>query len=140
MTFTPGALGVHVAQVNITHNATGSPSTVSVQGNGVGTPPVLVMAGDTAATAIPFGTRRIGTTRTQNVTVTNQGPGPLLIDAINVIQPITGPSQFTATRGTCTAPVAVGRSCRLSVTYHADSPREDGDSATLGGQQRGQRE
>jgi Ca2+-binding RTX toxin-like protein len=122
VTFTPGTLGAHVAEVRISHNATGSPAIVSVQGNGVSTPPVLLMAGDTAATAIPFGTRRIGTTRTQSVTVTNQGPGPLVIDAVNVVQPEAGPSQFTATRGTCTAAVAVGRSCRLSVTFTPTDP------------------
>jgi Ca2+-binding RTX toxin-like protein len=106
--FTPTTTGVKSASLSIAHNAVGSPSIVALTGTGQ-TPvarPVMVIPETT-----DFGTRRIGTSRTQSIRVTNNGPGVLSITSVSATSP------FTATRGNCPANLAVGRSCNLSATF-----------------------
>ncbi len=67
----------------------------------------------TLPATLDFGARRINTNRTQNVRVTNTGTTPLTISSVTT----TGAAFINPVLGTCTTPVAVGRSCRLSVTF-----------------------
>ena len=88
----------------------GSPGSVALTGTGVAPP--AVVGPDATVTNTDFGRRRIGTTRTQTVRVTNNGPGNLTVTGAT----FTGPFQL-ANLGTCAAPVAAGRRCTLNVTY-----------------------
>ena len=65
-----------------------------------------------APATVAFGTRRVGTTRTINVPITNNGPGVLNIGTVSIV---SGP--FTVARGTCGATLAAGRTCKLLVTF-----------------------
>lgn len=107
--FAPTTTGGKSAAVVIAHNAAGSPSIVTLGGTGVAAPvagPTITLPANTN-----FGTRRVGTVRTQTVTVSNLGPGVLTITSASTSAP------FTVTLGTCAAPVAAGRTCKLSVTF-----------------------
>ena len=107
VTFSPVAGGIQAGQITVAHNGAGGSSVVTVVGNGVvAQQPILTMPA-----SVNFGTRRVGTIRSQDVRITNQGPGPLLISSVSA----TGP--FTVTLGNCLASLPVGRSCKLSVTF-----------------------
>ena len=111
VTFAPTTAGAKTGSVSITHNSNnvpGTTTTVTLGGNGGGAVlPVLTMPANVA-----FGAQRVNQNRTISVTVQNQGPGALLITAVN-----TSGGAFTATRGTCPVSLAAGRSCKLSVTF-----------------------
>ena len=110
VTFTPNAVRGFAATLEIAHDAAGSPGSVALTGTGVAPPTVV---GPTAAvTDTDFGRRRTGTTRTQTVRVTNNGPGALTVTGATFTGPFT-----LANLGTCAAPVAAGRRCTLNVTY-----------------------
>jgi Ca2+-binding RTX toxin-like protein len=105
--FAPTTVGAKSAQVDITHNAAGSPSSVTLSGTGVAlVGPTISIPANTA-----FGTRRVGTTRIQTIRVTNLGPGTLVITSATTSAP------FIVNLGTCAAPVAAGRTCRLIVAF-----------------------
>ena len=108
--FAPGNVTtVRTATLSIAHNAAGSPATVALSGQGQVAPPVMV----TPAT-VAFGNRVVGTTRTVNVRVSNNGPGNLVF-AANPLSLPAGP--YTATMGNCPTTLAAGRSCNLSVSF-----------------------
>ncbi|MBK8638446.1 MAG: choice-of-anchor D domain-containing protein [Chromatiaceae bacterium] len=67
----------------------------------------------TLPATLNFGARRINTNRTQNVRVTNTGTAPLTISSVTT----TGAAFINPVLGTCATPLAVGRTCRLSVTF-----------------------
>ena len=111
VTFAPATAGAKTATVGITHNSNNAPGTVSnvtLNGNGVApTSPTAAMPATLA-----FGAQRINANRTNTLTVTNQGPGALVITSVT-----TSGAPFTATRGNCPASLAAGRSCKLDITY-----------------------
>jgi HYDIN/CFA65/VesB-like, Ig-like domain len=73
-----------------------------------------VAAAPTASIAgIAFGAKAAGSTTTKDATVTNTGTAPLTVSAVG----ISGSSALTATRGTCTAAIAPGKTCKLSVSF-----------------------
>ena len=112
--FRPTTTATVTAQLSVTHNAPGSPTLITLTGQGR-TPvvqPVITLPATT-----DFGRRARGTTRTQNVRVQNNGPGALLFAAVN---PVRTTGAFTATLGNCPvapATLAAGRSCSLSVSF-----------------------
>ena len=111
VTFVPSSAGAKTATVGITHNSNNAPGTltnVSLTGTGVApTSPTVAMPATLA-----FGAQRINANRTVTLTVTNQGPGALVITSVN-----TSGAPFTATRGNCPASLAAGRNCKLNVTF-----------------------
>jgi hypothetical protein len=109
VTFRPTSTGGKTASVSIAHTAgnTASPIVVGLTGTGVAAAPTASIAG------IAFGARAAGSTTTKDATVTNTGTAPLTVSAVG----ISGSSAFTATRGTCTAAIAPGRTCKLSVSF-----------------------
>lgn len=106
--FLPATLGARTASLSITHNAAGSPSTVSLSGTAV---PALTTF-SLQAGPIAFGIKRVGTNTIKTVLVTNTGANPLFITSASAPAPFASVSL-----GTCTAAVAVGRTCKLSVTF-----------------------
>jgi hypothetical protein len=78
----------------------------------------VVAAGGTGAVAsmaatLDFNNRRINTNTTRSVRVTNTGTAPLTITSVTT----SGAPFINPVLGTCAAPVAVGRSCTISVTF-----------------------
>ena len=111
ITFTPTATGSRPGTLTITDNASGSPQTVTLTGNGVA--PVAVVA----PSSLTFSNQPVGTTSaSQTVTLTNTGTAPLTLDSVSA----TGDFSFT---NNCGATVAVNSSCTIDVTF---SPKSSG--------------
>ncbi len=111
VTFAPATAGAKTATVGITHNSNNAPGTVSnVALNGTGVAPTSPRVAMPATLA--FGAQRINANKTVTLTVTNQGPGALVITSVT-----TSGAPFTATRGNCPASLAAGRNCKLDITY-----------------------
>ena len=111
VTFAPSSTGAKAATVTITHNSNnvlGATSTVNLTGTGVAptSPRVAIPA------TLAFGAQRINANRTNTLTVTNQGPGALLITSVS-----TSGGVFTADRGNCPVSLAAGRNCKVNVTF-----------------------
>ncbi len=78
ITFTPGGLTTRSATLTITHNATGSPTPVTL--TGVGVAPSVKLS----TTSLTFGSQNVGATSApQGVTVTNQGTANLVITSLS---------------------------------------------------------
>ena len=96
-------------------------------GTGNGPLPAVV----TPAAAL-FGNVPVGAAGKAPVTVTNPGPGPMLLNAIKIGGPIASASQFTVNPGDCPVGgggLAAGKSCTANVTFR---PTEQGtQNATL---------
>jgi len=76
ITFSPTAVGAQLGSVIFTHDATGSPDTVAVTGNGV------APGWSVSPTSIPFGNVLVGASKMDSVTVTNTGTSALNISAV----------------------------------------------------------
>lgn len=100
--FSPSSIGMKTASVLIEHDAVGSPSTISLSGEGAAVPSISV-----STSSLTFGGQLINATATaQVVTITNTGNAGLSISGIS----ITGAeaAQFAQTN-TCTASLAPDR-------------------------------
>jgi Abnormal spindle-like microcephaly-assoc'd, ASPM-SPD-2-Hydin len=113
VTFKPGATGARSGSLAIAHNATGSPSSVSLSGTGASapTPAVSLSSGTIALGSVQVG----ATSAAQSVTLTNTGTAALTISGITLGG--TNAGDFART-GTCAAgSVAAGASCTLTATF-----------------------
>jgi hypothetical protein len=110
--FRPTSTGLKNASVSIASNV-GSPISVEMSGTGVVASTTATLP--TNVTIGGGGGVRVGASVTVNVRVRNTGTNPLVITAANTIAP------FSATLGTCTTPVAPGRTCNLLVTFRPTS-------------------
>ncbi|MBU6378578.1 MAG: choice-of-anchor D domain-containing protein, partial [Gammaproteobacteria bacterium] len=115
LTFTPTSTGAKSATLSIAHNATGSPSSVSL--TGTGTAPTVSVS----PTGVSFGNQLVNTTSDgQTITITNSGTGPLTfgsgggLGAITLTGPDAGQFTRTTSCGTTLAPSA---SCDVQVTF-----------------------
>ena len=110
VTFLTGATAgvTSSASLAIAHNAAGSPTSVPLSGTSVA--PLTTFS--LPAGPIAFGRRAINTNLIKTVLVTNTGANPLFVTSANAAAPFA-----TVTLGTCTAPVAAGRTCKLNVTF-----------------------
>jgi hypothetical protein len=129
VSFAPTAVGARTANVTITDNATGSPHTVALSGNGVA--PAAPGVSLTPA-SLAFGDQVVGTaSAAQTVTLTNTGNAALSISGLAVAGANAG--DFTR-GGTCAAPgtVAAGASCTITATFGptATGPRTASISIT----------
>jgi hypothetical protein len=106
VSFRPSIAGAESATLSISHNATGSPSTVGLSGTGV-VPAVLSVAG-----SLDFGPQRINTNTTKMLFVSNTGTATLVFGGISTSTPF-----FTVSMGSCPASLAPGKSCKISVTF-----------------------
>ena len=111
--FAPGAsTAARTATLNIAHNAAGTPTAVTLTGQGQAPAAQAVI---TLPATTDFGLRRVGTVRTQSVRLANTGNAPLTIGTVT-----TNTARFTVTLGNCPvapATLAAGRSCNLSVSF-----------------------
>ncbi len=106
ITFTPSAVGANTDSLVITHNASGSPTSYSVQGTGVApnfgiTPPNL-----------NFGNVAIGSNAVLQATVNNSGTSDLVISNIT-----SSDGQFTFTPNTFPITIIPGGSQILAITF-----------------------
>jgi uncharacterized protein (DUF2141 family) len=110
ISFTPGAIGPLNGTLTITDSAPGSPHSVPLSGTGTEV--------QLSATSIRFGCEYLPgpngpiyfCTGPQVVTVTNVGATSLVFTGIAVTGPVTQTN-------TCVAPLALGQSCKITVTW-----------------------
>lgn len=108
ITFRPQAVGPLTGAIVVTSNASGSPHTLALSGNGASlTAPEIVIA----PSAFAFGTLRTARTATLVGRLNNTGAAPLLISQIQA----TG-AFFTQTNN-CPSTIPVGGVCDITVTY-----------------------
>jgi len=119
VTFTPTALGVQRASIEISDNAvTGSPQYISLVGStsSVGITPALVA----------FGNQQVGvSSAAQPVTITNVGSGAMTITAVTT----SGP--FTQTNDCTTAPLVPTANCTVNVAFAPIAPGPDIGALTI---------
>jgi hypothetical protein len=111
ITFTPSISGVETATLSVSDSDASSPQTVQLTGTGTGSASPVFL---TPAT-VNFGNQGIGTaSAAQTVTLKNNSKAAVT----NIAVSITGvaASDFAQTN-TCTATLAAGGSCTISVTF-----------------------
>jgi len=108
--FTPTAAGPYSATLNITDNATGSPQTVTLSGNG-NAPTVML-----STTGLSFPSTKVGSTSTLPVTVTNTGTSNLTVSVIS--NSGTNPTDFTHTSNCGGHPITPGNYCTIQVIFN----------------------
>jgi Animal haem peroxidase/Abnormal spindle-like microcephaly-assoc'd, ASPM-SPD-2-Hydin/RTX calcium-binding nonapeptide repeat (4 copies) len=108
VSFSPTSNGLKSAFVEITHNAAGVPSPLSVPVSGTGTSPIAVVVPDT----FNFGNRNVGSTTTTPINLTNSGNVTLAISSIQV----TG-TDFSRVPGGCGTTLAAGVTCSIQVRF-----------------------
>ena len=106
-----GTAGSRSGSLNIGHNATGSPGSVSLRGTATAaTAPVAALTASLA-----FGSVNVGTTSTaQMATLSNTGTAALVLGTLT-----TGSTEFAVSGGTCAAggSVAAGGSCSINLAF-----------------------
>jgi hypothetical protein len=113
VTFTPTAVGTRSGTLTIVDNASNSPQTVGLTGNGV-----LVLDSVLPGT-LAFGSQVLGTTTAaQTVTVKNIDPAQTLI--ISSTPVVTG--DFALGVNTCITLLLPGQSCTIGVTFTPTVP------------------
>jgi mono/diheme cytochrome c family protein len=119
--FTPASIGSRSASLSITHNAAGSPLSLSLGGSGVAAPlPVAVWLGGITSMSLPAATVGASAT-TSTITLVNNGPGALALRQMG----FTGAqaSEFAVQGGSCAvgSTVAVGGSCSVVLSFQPSS-------------------
>ena len=112
VSFTPAAVGSRSAQLQMSDNAAGSPQVVALVGTGVAvsTPAVTL-----TPAVLNFGDQNVGAASpTMAVTLDNTGSSALSISSIAISG--TNAADFGQTN-TCTASLAAGASCSISVVF-----------------------
>jgi Abnormal spindle-like microcephaly-assoc'd, ASPM-SPD-2-Hydin len=118
--FTPSKTGSRTSTVSISDNATGSPQSVALSGTGVAPTVTLSPA------SLSFGGVLVGkSSATQSVTVSNSGTAPLTVSDFDT----TG--DFSQTNNCTAAPVPVGSSCTITVTFSPTAAWSRGGSIAI---------
>lgn len=108
ITFRPLSVGALAGAIEVRSNAPGSPHTISLAGNGVSLAlPEIALA----PANLSFGAQAVGASVTHAMTLTNAGGTALQISSISVS------GSFFTQANDCPASLAVGSSCRITVTY-----------------------
>ena len=106
-----GTTGTRTGALSITHNATGSPGSVSLSGNAT----AAAAAAASLTSSLAFGSVNVGTASTaQTATLSNTGNATLTLGTLS-----TGSTEFTVTGGTCAAggSVAAAGSCTVIIGF-----------------------
>ncbi len=115
ITFTPTAVGAATATVTLTDNAAGSPQTVTL--NGTGTAAAAPALSFSTLTA--FNANAGSTSAPQTLTVTNTGTASVTFSTI-ALGGANG-SAFNFAGNSCTAVLAPGASCSITLTFLAST-------------------
>jgi hypothetical protein len=107
--FTPGAPDVRTGALTISDNAPGSPHSLALMGVGTGT---LVTGPSLSVNprSLSFGFMGLGTSATQNVSISNVGVGDLTITGI-------GTEGDFSEADACRGRLAAGSACSIAVTF-----------------------
>jgi Abnormal spindle-like microcephaly-assoc'd, ASPM-SPD-2-Hydin/Beta-propeller repeat len=116
--FDPQAPGPVSATLSISDNASGSPQSVALSGNG-GTSGISM-----SPASLNFATQTVGTSASQKVTVSNTGD--IAISLVITVVPNT--DDFAEQDGCQSAPLAGGKSCFITVTF---DPSQAGNRSAL---------
>lgn len=128
VTFAPSAIGTRSGTVTLTSNAPSSPIVLNMTGNGIAVPRLRI-----SPARIDFGAVGVGgTSPAQSVSISNPGTGPLNISAFNIASP------FALASNGCTAVLAPGASCTLSVRASPVAPGITTGTLQLGSDAPGQ--
>jgi hypothetical protein len=125
VTFTPSRSGTRQATLVISHNAAGSPTTVTVHGVGVAPAPSICLS----SSSINFGSLVVTSTSTvQSLTITNCGTAPLVISGVTITAGNAG--DFIIVSDPCTrGSIPTGSTCVVGLEF---APSDGGArSATL---------
>lgn len=105
VTFSPTVTGARSGTLSVTDNASGSPQTASLSGNGI------APAASLSPFSLSFGNQLVATTSAaQTVTLSNTGTAPLSLSNIGV----TGDYAQT---NNCGVSLAAGASCSINVSF-----------------------
>jgi len=107
VTFLPTALQTYNGAITITHNASGSPSAVTVTGEGIPTPVPIF---NVDPTTLPFGSVTIGNSSTLSFRIENIGTANLEVTNITSNQPAFTVNMTSAT-------IAPGNDQNVEVTF-----------------------
>jgi hypothetical protein len=112
--FGPSTAGAASAQLDITSNSPGSPSTtVQMTGTGVAAAPPVAVAGLTVSSStVAFGNVAVGTTSTQSVTLTSSGTAAVIVSGATLSG--TG---FTMSGATFPLTLSAGQTATLSLQF-----------------------
>jgi hypothetical protein len=110
--FKPTGTGAQTGSIAITSNASGSPLSVSLTGSGVTTNTKL----SANPTSLNFGTVTVGTTDSQNVSLTNTGNTNVAISSVGTVG--TG---FSSTGG-ANATLTPNQSINVSISFNPKAP------------------
>lgn len=116
VSFTPSATGLRQGTLVMTHNGAGSMTVVNLEGNGFAQAATL--------SNVDFGGVTAGSSVVQTATLTNTGIGPLSV-SVPTAASVQG-TGFSLTSTTCTASLAVGANCKVSLTF---APSTNADSS-----------
>lgn len=112
VTFTPTATGARTGSVSVPSNATGSPSSIMLQGTGT----MVAAPGATVSpSTLSFGNTVTGTTAAAQV-ITLSNPGNAVLDISGISIGGTNAADFAETT-TCGETLAAGAMCTISVTF-----------------------
>src|SRR5439155_547392 len=112
VTFSPTSSGSQSAQLQITDNASGSPQSVGLSGNGVASGVSVSPA------SLAFGNQQVGTTSApQAVTFSNTSNGTVSISSISITGTNRGDFAQTNTCPLSPATLAASTSCTINVTF-----------------------
>jgi hypothetical protein len=122
VTFRPGTTGPKTATLQIAHNAAGSPSTITLSGNGVPTGTIPPGAVTLNPSSVSFGSVVIGSnSSTQTVEIRNTGTGPVTLGSI--FPAGANPGDFSVVHTCAGVTLSPGGVCFVSVTF---SPQQSG--------------
>ena len=119
LSYKPTTVGTVDAQATIAHSIAGSPTTLYLQGTGIGDPSLTL-----GAVTPAFPVTLLGHPISGSVTVTNGGTAAASVGTVA----ITGP--FTQTNGCDSTSLASGSTCNVNVTFNPVAVG-DSQSATL---------
>lgn len=127
--FKPVVFSTNTASISIVHNATGSPTTVSLSGTASAAAVVPVIS--LSASSVNLGSTVVNVaSATKSVTVTNIGEAPMSFSSLSIAG--TNAASFSNT-GTCstTASVAAGGSCTLVIGFKPTTAGSQSATLTL---------
>jgi Legume lectin domain len=117
VTFTPSAVGLRQATLQVADNAPASPQSLTLNGTGTS-------ANSSAVTITPaslsFTSTQGVTTAPMNLTVTNSGTAPLHVTGVTFSGPDV--AEFVNPASACTAAIAPSASCTIAVRFAPVSP------------------
>ncbi len=110
--FRPTTIGAQSGQITIPNNASDTPLTISLSGNGTPNPVPVIKVSDVLA----FGDQVLNSASTvRNLIVSNTGAAPLLISAFRLAG--NNPDNFSVTGQSTCASIAPDASCTLAITF-----------------------